>query len=62
MGGSCEVYGSVYGNAKILHCATIWGRAYGNATINTKSKAKLVPKNCEVYQSDNVVKIIDKTE
>ncbi len=62
MSGSCEIYGSVYGNAKISYCATIWGRAYGNAKINKKSKVRLVPKNCEVYERDNVVNITDKTE
>ncbi len=61
-GGSCEVYGSVYGNAKISYCAKIWGRAYGNAKINKKSKVRLVPKNCEVYESDKLVNITDKTE
>ncbi|WP_273790006.1 hypothetical protein [Bartonella sp. ML70XJBT] len=60
--GSCEVYGSVYGNAKLSYCAKVWGRAYGNAKINKKSKEKLVPQNCEVYESDHVIKIVDKTE
>lgn len=60
--GSCEVYGSVYGNAKLSYCAKVWGRAYGNAKINKKSKEKLVPQNCEVYENDHVIKIVDKTE
>ncbi|SSZ38975.1 Uncharacterised protein [Bartonella grahamii] len=57
-----QVCGQVYGNAKISYCATIWGRAYGNAKINKKSKVRLVPKNCEVYEGDKLVNITDKTE
>nr|WP_139413270.1 hypothetical protein [Bartonella mastomydis] len=68
--GNCEVYGKafisqyakIYDHAFVYGSAHVYGNIYGNAKITKKSKEKLVPKNCEVYESDHVIKIIDKTE
>ncbi|WP_375679973.1 hypothetical protein [Bartonella sp. AP7XZML] len=62
MGGCAEIYGSVFGNAKVLFYTKVWGRAYGNAKLTKKSKVKEVPINYEVYESDNLVKIVEETE
>ncbi|WP_375610517.1 MULTISPECIES: hypothetical protein [unclassified Bartonella] len=51
--GNAEVCSSVYGNAKV------WGKAYGNAKLNSQSKVSVVPKKCEVYENDNIIKITD---
>ncbi|WP_375611582.1 hypothetical protein [Bartonella sp. AA9NXGY] len=52
----------VYGNAKVSYHAKVWGKAYGNAKLNSQSKVSVVPKKCKVYENDNVVNITDKTE
>ncbi|WP_142417021.1 hypothetical protein [Bartonella massiliensis] len=62
VGGCAEIYGSVFGNAKVLFYTKVWGRAYGNAKLTKKSKVREVPINYEVYESDNLVKIVDETE
>ncbi|WP_375644132.1 MULTISPECIES: hypothetical protein [unclassified Bartonella] len=59
MSGYAEVYGSVYGNAKVSYHAKIWGKAYGNAKSNSQSKVSVVPKKCEVYENDNIIKTTD---
>ncbi|WP_273721496.1 MULTISPECIES: hypothetical protein [unclassified Bartonella] len=51
-----------HGNAKVTDYTKVWGKVYGNAKLNKQSKVKLVPKNCEVYENDHIVKIVDKTE
>ncbi|MBB4077348.1 NDP-sugar pyrophosphorylase family protein [Bartonella fuyuanensis] len=54
----------VYDNAHLSYNAWVYhqARVYGNAKINKKSKVRLVPKKCAVYERDNVVNTTDKTE
>ncbi|WP_375609493.1 MULTISPECIES: hypothetical protein [unclassified Bartonella] len=68
--GRAKVCGSacIYSHAKVYNYAfingpaKIYGEVYGNAKLNKRSKVRLVPQNCEFYESDNVVKIVDETE
>ncbi|MET3589997.1 carbonic anhydrase/acetyltransferase-like protein (isoleucine patch superfamily) [Bartonella silvatica] len=62
--GRAIVAGSarIHSYAKVLFYTKVWGRAYGNAKLTKKSKVKEVPINYEVYESDNLVKIVDETE
>ncbi|WP_375612147.1 hypothetical protein [Bartonella sp. AA9NXGY] len=57
VGCHTKVYGSVYGNAKISDYIVIRGNVYGNARIKRHSDLYSVPINCEVYESNNVIKI-----
>ncbi|WP_375617360.1 MULTISPECIES: hypothetical protein [unclassified Bartonella] len=49
----------VYGNAKISGYFMVIGNVYGNARLKRDSDLYWVPINCEVYENDTVVKIIE---
>ncbi len=57
MGCHTDVYSSIYGNAKVSGYFVIRGNVYGNARIKRHSDLYSVPINCEVYESDNIIKI-----
>ncbi|WP_375675350.1 MULTISPECIES: hypothetical protein [unclassified Bartonella] len=53
--GAAKIYGKVYGNASV-GCHT---DVYGSARLKRDSDLYWVPINCEVYENDTVVKIIE---
>ncbi|MBB4076126.1 hypothetical protein GGR08_000414 [Bartonella fuyuanensis] len=65
-GGYTEIYGSVYGNAKVTGHHTIRGLVHGNARLKRDGYSYTeqnpyyvygIPKDCEIYENDTVVKI-----
>ncbi|GAA5099449.1 hypothetical protein GCM10023260_10640 [Bartonella acomydis] len=52
----------IYNETKIFRGTKIYSKLYGNARFNKQIKVRLLHKNCEVYESNNVVKIVDTTE
>ncbi|WP_375703838.1 hypothetical protein [Bartonella sp. AD13SXNS] len=68
VGGYVKVYGSVYGNAKVTGYHTIRGLVHGNARLKRDGYSYVkqnfyyaygIPEDCEIYENDTVVKIIE---
>ncbi|WP_308219222.1 hypothetical protein [Bartonella machadoae] len=68
MGCHTEVYGFVYGNAKVIGYHIIRGLVHGNAILKRDGCSYIkqnpyyaygIPKDCEIYEGDNVVKIVE---
>ncbi len=68
MGGYVKVYSSVYGNAKVTGYHTIRGLVHGNARLKRDGYSYVeqnvyyaygIPSDCEIYENDHVVKIIE---
>ncbi|MCZ2159157.1 hypothetical protein NPX99_07845 [Bartonella sp. 220] len=66
--GASKIHGSVYGSAQVTGYHTIRGLVHGNAILKRKGSSYHkqnyryiygIPKDCEIYEGDTVVKIVE---